>query len=196
MINKKTCVKGKNMGDPSHSPSQTMEEHVSEVTLGLGTISEHRAVQVDTMPPATPTPTEAANVNDVLSNDRKEQEATPNQSPPKSGNITPPQSENDIHHEKYGVTVNIEDMLKGVGGSFRCVQNACRGTIYDLKHFKSLPGENTVQKVHFATTRDGRMLYLIAMLIFVLGMVIAGYGVGKMISPSRERPLVIGSMQW
>ena len=185
------------------SSSSTMEKSVTGagiVNPALQTVSEHRAVQIDhpatqsTEPPRPPSAPDAA--DQVLSNERTETipATTERDNPPK--NSPAPPNHEDAHHQQYGVAVNIEDVLKGVGGSFRCVQNACRGTIYDLKHFKSLPGDNVVQKVQFATTRDGRMLYLVAMLIFVLGMVIAGYGLGKMISPSRDRPLVIGSMQW
>lgn len=63
-------------------------------------------------------------------------------------------------------------------------KRACQGLAYDLRHWKNLPGANIREKMHVATTRGGRLPYLVltiavAFLSFFTVMYLAKWAMGS-----------------
>ena len=116
----------------------------------------------------------------ALSNER-----SPKPSSLATSGLSSTQGDTPANEEELSVPIIMQDLARGLGASLKCTKTACMGVVYDLKHFHALPGDTALQKVQFSMTRDDRAFYLVALSVFVFGMVLAGYGAGKAIRRSR-----------
>ena len=115
------------------------------------------------------------------------EQALSNERSPKPSSLATSSTQDDTpaNEEELRVPIMLQDLARGLGASLKCTKTACMGVVYDLKHFHALPGDTALQKVQFSMTRDDRAFYLVALSVFVFGMVLAGYGAGKAIRRSR-----------
>ena len=59
------------------------------------------------------------------------------------------------------VQLHREGELGAVAETVGACKRACQGLAYDLRHWKNLPGASIGQKMRVATTRGGRLPYLV-----------------------------------
>ena len=59
------------------------------------------------------------------------------------------------------VQLHREDDVGAVAETVGACKRACQGLAYDLRHWKNLPGATIGQKMQVATTRGGRLPYLV-----------------------------------
>ena len=59
------------------------------------------------------------------------------------------------------VQLHREEDVGAVAETVGACKRACQGLAYDLRHWKNLPGPSVGQKMQVATTRGGRLPYLV-----------------------------------
>lgn len=90
--------------------------------------------------------------------------------------VEPVQTPVQLHRE--------EEEMGPVAETVGACKRACQGLAYDLRHWKNLPGANIREKMHVATTRGGRLPYLVltiavAFLSFFTVMYLAKWAMGS-----------------
>ena len=100
--------------------------------------------------------------------------------------VEPVQAPVQLHREEMG------PVAETVGACKR----ACQGLAYDLRHWRNLPGANIREKMHVATTRGGRLPYLVltiavAFLSFFTVMYLVKWAMGSERQYSSQTPRIM-----